>query len=153
MLVLIAASNKYGLIGKDNHLPWHHKEDLAHFKKTTMGHKLVMGRKTYEGLGKSLPGRKLYIVSRSAQDENTIRDFEAFLKREQDSEELFFIAGGAEIYRQALPYAKGIILSLIPNDMKEGTVYFPDFSLKEFNIDKRTDYADFEVIEYRRTIK
>lgn len=149
MLVLIAAMSKDGLIGKNDIMPWHNREDLQHFKRTTLQKNVVMGRKTYENLPKTLGNRTLYIVSRSLPGTNVIRDFTAFLKEHQHSKDVYFIAGGGTVYEQAIPYAQKLILSFIPG-VYEGDTFFPSFSLNDFVISKRHEYATFKQISYER---
>lgn len=139
MISIIAALGKNRVIGKENKLLWHIPEDLKRFKTLTLGHPVIMGRKTFESiiaaLGKPLPGRTNVVVSRSIKDRplwsggdvpvvNSIE--EALAKASAlDSEEVF-IGGGGQIYEQALPHADRLYLTLI-DDEKEGDSYFPDY--------------------------
>lgn len=128
-ITLIAAVAKNGVIGAGNSLPWRLPEDLKRFKALTLGHPIVMGRKTWESLGRPLPGRTNIVVSRNA-------DFAAAGAQRvgslaealtaaaaTDSDEVFII-GGAEIYRQALPLAQRLQLTEIDQDFA-GDVHFP----------------------------
>lgn len=148
MFKIIVAVNELGVIGKDNVMPWHCKEDLQHFRKTTVNQNLVMGRKTIDGLPKKLDKRKIFTVSRSLEGENIINDFEHFLKTHENTDEVFYIAGGAQIYKKALPYTKELLISKIPN-RNTGDTHFPDFneSLYDLNIIK---YNDFDLYHYVR---
>ena len=126
MITLIAACSKNRVIGKDNKLIWHLPEDLKRFKDLTLGNPIVMGRKTYESIGKSLPGRLNIILTKN-------RDFKAdnclIYNNIYDMLEIYqqsnlFVIGGGEIYNMFLPYAKKIELTLIDRDF-EGDTFFP----------------------------
>lgn len=117
------------VIGIDNTLPWRLPEDLKHFKALTLGHHILMGRKTYESLGRPLPGRTSVIITRSQDLQvpgclmaNSIT--EAIASCDQDNE-IFFI-GGADLYRQALDVADRIYLTEIRADFS-GDAWFPEF--------------------------
>lgn len=149
MIVLIVALDPKNGIGKDGKLPWHIKEDLHLFKEKTLNHKIVMGRKTFESIGKALPKRINLVVSRSDKYEKNkdlvmINDFESFLKTNENTEELVFVIGGEEIYRQALPYAKRLALSFI-KDSYECDTYFPSFNIDEY---KEIESEEFEQFKY-----
>ena len=150
MITCIAAMNKYGTIGLDGSMPWHAPEDLKAFKNYTMGKTLIMGRKTFEGLPKKLVGRNILKVSRNKTDDSTITDFETYLKEHVDINEEIVVAGGGEIYKMALPYAKRLVLSYIHNNDVKGDTFFPDFNVSEFNIVKRTEYKTFTQIIYEK---
>jgi dihydrofolate reductase len=128
-LVVAAAAN--GVIGRENRMPWHLPEDLAHFKRLTLGHPVVMGRKTYESvvatLGKPLPGRTNIVVTRQAGFEApgciVSPSLDAALAAARETEEVFVI-GGAEIYRLALERADRVYLTRI-HAAFEGDTTFP----------------------------
>lgn len=140
MITLVLAINKKRTIGLDGVMPWRNKEDLKFFRRLTMNQKIVMGRKTVEGLPKSLDGRHILTVSRNAEIENSIQDFEAFLKEHENTKEQILICGGGEIYKQALPYAKKIYCSVIDDDTV-GDTFFEPLDKKEF---RRTEKIPFE---------
>ena len=131
---IIAAIGKNRVIGKDNQLLWHIPDDLKRFKALTIGHPIIMGRKTFESivavLGKPLPGRTNIVVTRDLlwQYDGVIvaHSVEEAIEKARTCEggEEIFIGGGAEIYRQALPLADKLYLTLI-DDEKEGDSYFP----------------------------
>lgn len=125
MLVMIVAMNKHRTIGLDGSMPWRNKEDLAHFRKTTMGHTLVMGRKTVDGLPKSLDGRNIVTVTRDNTLPNAIHDLKLFCEEHQNSSEVIYIAGGGEIYKTCLPYTKQVLVSLIHDNDVVGDTFFP----------------------------
>ncbi len=128
-LVVAAAAN--GVIGRDNRMPWHLPEDLAHFKRLTLGHPVVMGRKTYESivaaLGKPLPGRTNIVITRqigfAAPGCTVAASLEAALGAARAADEVFVI-GGAEVYRLALARADRVYLTRIDATF-EGDAIFP----------------------------
>lgn len=128
-LTLIAAMAQNRVIGNNNSLIWHFPEDLKHFKKLTSGHHIIMGRKTFESVGKPLPNRTNIIISRqkdySVEGCLIANSVEAALALVKDDDQPF-IVGGAEIYKLALGYAKTIELTLIKADY-EGDTTFPEF--------------------------
>ena len=138
MLSIIVAKAKNNVIGKDNKLIWHLPEDLKRFKKLTTGHTIIMGRKTFESLGKILPNRKHVILCNDKQlnidDENVeIIDDINLLEKYEKSEEENFVIGGATIYKLLMPKAKKMYITQIDKDF-EGDVFFPEIDLKEWNI-------------------
>lgn len=131
---MICAVGKNRGIGFENKLPWHLPEDLRHFKKITMGHCIIMGQKTFESIGKALPGRKNIILTldRDYKAENCeiSNNLEEIANKYKDSEEEVFVIGGASIYRQFIKYAKKLYLTLV-DDFPQADAFFPDYS--EFN--------------------
>jgi dihydrofolate reductase len=149
MIVLIAALDPENGIGKDGKLPWHIKDDLNLFKEKTLNHKIVMGRRTFESIGRVLPKRINLVVSRDDKYKNlndiiTINNLEEFLKANENTEELIYIIGGEDIYRQALPYAKRLALSFIKNNYECDT-FFPSFNFDEY---KEIESLNFEQFKY-----
>jgi len=128
-LNVIAAMARNRVIGIRNTLPWRLPEDLKHFKALTMGHHIIMGRKTYESIGKPLPGRTTVIVSRDANYRMdgclTAISIEAAIAACGADDEIFFV-GGAELYAQVLPRADRLYLTEIQADY-EGDAWFPAF--------------------------
>lgn len=161
MLSIIVAVAENNVIGKDNKLIWHLPEDLKRFKKLTTGHTIIMGRKTFESLGRVLPNRKHVILCNdmelNIEDENVemLEDI-SMLKQYIDSTEENFIIGGATIYKLLLPYANKIYLTLI-HEKFEGDVFFPEIDEREWKIvetekglkDEKNPY-DYEYITYTR---
>lgn len=127
---IIVAMARNRAIGIDNALPWHLPEDLKHFKALTMGHYMIMGRKTYESIGRPLPGRTTVIVSRDPGYRVagclTATSLEDAFKACGDQPEVF-VVGGATVYAQALPYAQRLYLTEIQQDV-EGDAWFPEFN-------------------------
>jgi len=128
-LSVIAAIARNGTIGRDNTLPWHLPEDLKHFKALTMGHHIIMGRKTYESLGRLLPGRTTVVVSRNqdyaVSGAKVVSSLQQAIQACAGDEEIFVI-GGAELYREALPMAGRLYLTEIDEDF-DGDAYFPEY--------------------------
>ena len=131
MLYHIVAMAENRVIGKDNRLPWHFPEDLKRFKQLTIGNTLIMGRKTYESIGKPLPGRENFVVSHSTFEN---KEHLKFFKSVEDAlnavrTEKTFIIGGAEIFRQTINSVDGIYLTLVKNRY-EGDAFYPEIPAK-----------------------
>lgn len=150
MITLIAAMNHFGTIGLNEGMPWHNKQELMHFKNYTMGKNVVMGRKTFEGLPKTLKGRNVYVVSRNPNFNNVVLNFDALLEKHMNDDEELIVAGGGEIYRKALPYARFLVLSYIHDNEVVGDTFFPSFSMNDFQIIHRKVYTSFTQITYKR---
>ncbi|MFC5301537.1 type 3 dihydrofolate reductase [Azospira restricta] len=157
ILSLIAAMDRERLIGRDNALPWHLPEDLRHFKTTTLGKPVIMGRKTWESLGRPLPGRRNIVVSRNAgyraDGGELATSLEAALALCADAEEAFVI-GGAELYRQALPLAQRMYLTEV-DGRHEGDAWFPDFPADQWRETAREAHVSaggigFAFVRYER---
>ena len=142
MLSIIVAVAENGVIGKDNKLIWHLPADLKRFKEITTGHTIIMGRKTFESLGRVLPNRKHVILCNdmemNVEDENVeiLEDISMLDKYIQDTEE-HFVIGGATIYKLLMPKANKIYLTLI-HEKFDGDVYFPEIRGDEWKIVDRT---------------
>lgn len=152
--IIVAIGNNY-VIGKDGWMPWNFPDDLKQFKEKTLNHTVVMGRKTYESIGKPLVKRRNIVVTRdprwSAEGVEVICDFAGFLARNINSEEEIFIAGGAQIYQMALPYADKLVISHIDTDI-EGDTYFPKWDRNKFDIVDTEEFADFTVKTYMKKV-
>lgn len=147
MITMIAAVNQSNTIGLKGEIPWRCREDLMHFREYTMGKVVVMGRVTWEGLPTKLPGRDVKIVSRSMQGENYVNNLEDFLK--QDHSEEIVIAGGGDVYKQAMPYADKIVLSVIKDSHIEGDTFFPRIP-DSFTFESVQDKGPFLLYIYKR---
>jgi len=159
-LILIAAVARNGVIGRQNTLPWRLKADLAHFKRTTLGCPVMMGRKTWESLGKALPGRLNIVISRNAayQAEGAlvVPSLEAAL-RAADASDKAFLIGGAQLYAQSIAAADRLILTEVHADIA-GDAWFPDVDPTRFRevsrshlpADADNEYA-VDFVEYQRT--
>jgi len=142
---LIVAAAENNAIGKNNQLLWHLPNDLRFFKQTTSGHPIIMGRKTYESVGKPLPNRRNIIVTRQSgytvDGAEVVHSLEEALAR-CDGDEVF-IVGGADIYRQAMPIAKRIYLTRVHADV-EGDSYFPELDDAEWTLVSAAYHASDE---------
>ena len=118
-LTIIVATDKQGGIGINNALPWHLPEDLAHFKRTTSGHAIIMGRKTFDSIGRALPNRRNIVVTRNNNWEHDGVESVTSLQAAQEvlNEDHAFIIGGAQIYQQALSVANQLIVTEIQEDL------------------------------------
>jgi dihydrofolate reductase len=128
---LIVAMAKNRVIGNNNTLPWHLPADLKHFKSLTMGHHIIMGRKTHESIGRPLPGRTSVVVTRNAgysmPDVISANSLEAAIAACGDDGEIFVI-GGSEVYRQAIKLADRIYLTEIDAEIS-GDAHFTEFDI------------------------
>jgi dihydrofolate reductase len=147
---LIVAMAKNRVIGVNNTLPWHLPADLKNFKALTMGHHIVMGRKTYESIGKPLPGRTSVMVTRNANYAPlgvvVVNSLAAAISACGDDEEIFVI-GGAELYRQSITLADRIYLTEIDADLS-GDAYFPELDHKLWKEAGRDSHAPDEKNRY-----
>ncbi|MFZ1853179.1 MAG: dihydrofolate reductase [Nitrosomonas sp.] len=160
VLSLLVAMSNNRVIGKNNQLPWYLPEDLKHFKALTMGHPIIMGRKTYESIGKVLPGRTNIIISRmenyvipGAIVVNSIQDaLTAGCEVDTPYEEIFVI-GGEEIFRQMLPLSQRIYLTEIQK-IFEGDTFFPELNSNEWHEIERIKHVslDSTQLEYHFVI-
>lgn len=161
-LSLIAALATNNVIGRDNQVPWHLSTDLKRFKSLTMGHHLIMGRKTYESVGRPLPGRTNVVITRrtdyAAEGVVVVNTLEDAIRIAADAgESEAFIAGGAEIYTQAIHRADRMYLTRVHADV-EGDTVFPDFDdVSEWRLidsehceaDEKNEYP-FSFLTYER---
>ncbi|KRG12452.1 dihydrofolate reductase [Lederbergia galactosidilytica] len=137
MISFLWAEDENRLIGKDNQLPWRLPADLKYFKKTTMGHPIVMGRKTYESIGKPLPGRTNIVLTRNpaymADGCEIFHSKEEFLLWAQLIEEEIFVIGGAEIYHLFIEEADQLYVTKIFEQF-EGNEYFPKINWENWQL-------------------
>lgn len=156
---IIVAMAKNRVIGINNTLPWRCPEDLKHFKALTMGHHIIMGRKTYESIGKPLPGRTSIVITRNhdytADGVTIAHTLEAGIAMCGEDSEIFII-GGAEIYAQALSHADKLYITEIQENVL-GDAQFPEFNLSEWREISRTIHhqdspepLEFHFVEYQR---
>lgn len=151
ILIAIAAMSENRVIGRGNRIPWHLPEDLKWFRRLTTGHTIVMGRKTFESIGRALPGRKTVVLSRSGYrhpDVETVADFR-LIPPSPAPDGRVFICGGAEIYRETLPSCAGLFLTHVKRPA-EGDTFFPPFEHLFTPAQVISENADFKVVEYRR---
>lgn len=142
MINMIVAMSKNGVIGNNNDLPWGLKGDLKYFKEVTTGNTIVMGRKTYESIGKPLPNRKNIVLTRNDINIEGVEIFNSVIEVLRYSyeypNESVFVIGGAEIYDQFLPYADKIYITEIEEEI-DGDTYFPNKFKESFNLVKTSD--------------
>lgn len=141
-IIVALADNR--AIGKKGQLPWHLGEDLKYFKRNTMGCPVIMGRTTFESLGKPLPGRKNIVLSRSAKIAEGaiwVESIEAaFREAEKDaSAEKCFIIGGAQIYAQTIDKVDKLYLTLVHTTIEDADAFFPEFNLKDWKEETRSE--------------
>jgi len=162
-IALIAAVAENNVIGVDGEMPWHLPEDLAHFKRTTMGNPVIMGRRTYESIEAQidgpLPGRTNIVLSRSSPDlpaavqlvdsiDDALEAATAVCAVDDDADRIF-VVGGATVYEQFLPQADQLVLTEI-HDTYAGDTRFPAFSEDDWVETDREDHDGFSFVEYSR---
>lgn len=159
MISLIVAMDQNRLIGKNNKLPWHLPADLQYFKKVTMGHPIVMGRKTFESIGRVLPGRENVIVTRNkefkAEGCVVLHDIAQIKRFADNHEKEVFVIGGAEIFKEILPFTDRLYITEI-HETFEGDTFFPEIDENEWDeisskpgsIDEKNRFAhDFIILQ------
>ncbi|MDB6065892.1 MAG: Dihydrofolate reductase [Pedosphaera sp.] len=145
----IAAMSENRVIGQGNKIPWHLPEDFKWFKKMTTGQVVVMGRRTFESIGKPLPNRETIVLSRGAFEYPGVRRV-ADLKEidlAAESREVF-ICGGAQVYELALPVCSDLYLTVVKR-VVEGDVFFPRFEERFDEAEVVMDGAEFRIVHYR----
>jgi len=145
----IAAMSLNRVIGREGKIPWHLPEDFKWFKRCTLGQVVLMGRKTYDSLGKPLPGRTNIVVTRQGalSGVETISDLDSFQPQAFAPKEVWVI-GGAEIFRQLLPRCGDLYLTVVPREV-EGDACFPEFETEFALVGSVLKTAEFEVLHYR----
>jgi len=142
MISLIVAIGKNNVIGKDNRIPWRLPADLAYFKKVTTGHTVIMGRKTFESIGKPLPNRRNVIISGnrnySVDDCMVCHSIEDALKLSLNNNEEIFVIGGANVYCELLPYAQRLYITSVEEDF-EGDTFFPEIDYMQWTLVSKTE--------------
>ena len=141
---IIVAMTKNKVIGKDNEMPWHLSDDLKNFKKLTLGKTVIMGRLTYDSIGKPLPNRKNIVLSRSLKDKqvNVLSSVEEALDITSSEEEVFII-GGQDIYLQTIKKATKLYITMINSEI-EGDKFFPNIDLSQWKIIDSLAYSKGE---------
>ncbi len=152
ILSVIVAVAQNGAIGCHNKLLWHISEDLQRFKRLTMGCPIIMGRKTFESIGRPLPGRRNVVITRNsaytAEGIEVVHSLEQALQGVEESAEVFVIGGG-EIYREALPLAQRLYLTRVAQS-PEGDTFFPEILQEEWREVAREDFEGYSFIDYER---
>jgi dihydrofolate reductase len=157
-ITLIAAMGKNRAIGLDGRMPWHLPAELQHFKQATMGKTIVMGRKTWQAIGRPLPGRQNIVISRNTGFVVVGADLACSLASavEQSESEEIMVIGGGQLYKQALPLAQRMILTLIDIE-PEADTWFPSWDKKQwlqteeqnFPVDGKNELA-YRIVEFVR---
>lgn len=158
MIVAVADNNA---IGKDNGLLWHISEDLKFFKRTTLGFPVIMGRKTFESIGRALPGRVNIVVSRgflTGLEVEVVDSLEAaFAVAESTNLERCFVMGGGQIYAQAMDVADRMIVTHVHTVIEDADTFFPPIESSDWKVAQRSETFhddetgyDFEFVEYVR---
>jgi len=152
-VTLIAAVGRNGVIGADNDMPWHLPEDFAFFKRTTMGHPMVMGRRTFDSIGRVLPGRRTIVVTRqrdwSHPDVETAHSLSEALALAGPQTEVF-VCGGGQVYAEAMPWARRLLVTEV-DQSPEGDVKFPPIDPAQWQEIAREDREGFSWVTYERT--
>ena len=156
-LTIIVARSKQGVIGQDNALPWRLPADLQHFKKIPTGHPIIMGRKTWDSLGRPLPGRRNIVISRdttkAAAGAEFVASLDEALERLAPNEDAYII-GGAQIYQQALPHADHVVATEV-QAVVEGDAFFTLLDPKEWKEVSRLSHPPenglaYDIVQYDR---
>lgn len=152
LISAIVAVSSNNVIGRDGHLPWHLSADLKRFKTITTGHSIILGRKNYEDIGRPLPNRTNYVLTRNASFEApgciVCASLEAALEAARAAGETeCFIIGGAAVYREAMPLVQKLYFTRVESDV-DGDVFFPEWgegwsleSEESFPADEKNDFA------------
>lgn len=156
---IIVATSKNNVIGRDGGIPWHLSADLKRFKALTTGHPIVMGRRTFESIGRPLPGRRNIVISNSV---NAIEGCDVIksvddLLNDKSLDGMIFIIGGGEIYKQFLPYAKNVYLTEVETEIADGDTFFPELNPMEWievgreshEADEKNDF-NYSFVDYER---
>jgi dihydrofolate reductase len=159
MIIGIVAVDRQGAIGKGGKLPWHYSADMKFFKETTTGHGCVMGHRTWLTLKRPLPNRLNIVLSRSAEIEPqssvlVLRDVESVLKKAKDLTSDLFVLGGAQVYREFLPYIDKWFVTNVPLTVEGADTFIPENYLNGFKLIESKDLGeDLTVSTYTRTSK
>lgn len=179
MISLIAAVASNGAIGNKGSLLWHLAADLKYFKARTMGHPVIMGRKTFESIGRALPGRRNIVVSASGlklnsppqlksdgtpwqtslQQVKDLKSFLSFVRTSDSSSQEYFVIGGGSVYRQAMPFAASLYITHIQAVPEEADAFFPQIAEDEWDLEEKSEVLhdaengiDFYFATYRRKL-
>ncbi|MFZ4863102.1 dihydrofolate reductase [Sphingobacterium sp. Mn56C] len=142
-ITLIVAAAENNGIGKNNQMPWHLPNDFKYFKKNTIDHSVVMGRKTFESIGKALPERRNIVLTRDLRythpDVDVANSLQEVLTYCRDEREIFII-GGADIYKQTLPLAQRVLLTRVHSTI-EADAFFPSLDENEWKLVSKVDHS------------
>lgn len=155
--IIIAAIAKNGVIGRaDKQMPWHDSEEFRHFKQTTYGYPIIMGRKTFESLGRPLKGRVNIVITKNMNWKSGFEEVLIYASLEEaiqfcagKSFEKIFITGGGELYKQAISLVDEMIISYM-NFEAEGELFFPEFDKSKWSVVSIERKEQFEIVYYVR---
>ena len=163
---IIVAISDNNAIGRDNSLLWHISEDLKFFRRTTLGCPVIMGRKTYESIGRPLPKRINIVVSRGAETPegpllaHSLDEAFAMAESGADTPERCFVIGGGQIYAQAIPLADRLIVTHVHSVIDDADTFFPQIDADVWSVDSRSEMMEdpetgwkFEFVEYIKSPK
>ncbi|MCI5746105.1 MAG: dihydrofolate reductase [Erysipelotrichaceae bacterium] len=151
--LIVAYSKNNRVIGKDNKIPWHIKEDFIHFKNYTLNKTIIMGEQTFISIGKPLPKRKTIVATKTDftydhEDVSITHDLFSTLKEYKNKDEELVVCGGATIYKLALPYVDKLIISEVKKEY-EGDTFFPSIE-EDFVLEEKEDREEFVIKIYKR---
>jgi dihydrofolate reductase len=150
-VTLVAALGSNRVIGLDGDMPWHFPEDLAHFKRTTMGGTMIMGRKTFDAIGRPLPGRRTIVITRSTEwardGVDVAHSLDEALAMAGDAS--VYVVGGGDVYAQSLPLADRLVLTEI-DEAPEGDTFFPEWSRAEWVETARQAAGELAFVTWER---
>lgn len=151
MISLLAAHDENRVIGKDNGMPWHIPEELKYFKEKTMGKAMIMGRKTFESIGRALPGRLNIVLTRDehyqAEGAVVVLSLDEAIARGESYADEVMIIGGAQIFEMAMPYADRLYTTIIRRQY-DGDTFFPPYSIGWKLVSETTDYHTDDGLAY-----
>ncbi|MEG0365084.1 MAG: dihydrofolate reductase [Erysipelotrichales bacterium] len=153
MIKLIVACTPSGIIGLEGNMPWHIKEELKYFKEQTLNHSLLMGRTTFEHIGRVLPNRHTYVLTRDKNYKfdhpivSVVNDGLALIKEFEKSEKTLFIAGGAKVYEQFYSYAQELSISYIKEEYS-GDAKLVAINFDNYRLIEEVNYDDFVVKKF-----
>lgn len=158
MIKMIAAVSRNGVIGKDNKLPFDYPEDLKFFRKMTANSAVIMGRKTWESIGRPLPKRRNIVISRTRVEADGVETFSCFksaIESAAASHEDVWLIGGSSVYSDGMQFADEIYLTLIPDTVEgEGLVFFPWVDPSKFKVEEFVELPEstvgLEAVRYVR---
>jgi len=151
-MYIIVAMTQDHVIGNDNSIPWHISDDLKNFKRITSGNVVIMGRKTFESIGRPLPNRHNLIVSKtlpSVEGCEVFNDLKGAVERATEFDKKIFFIGGAEIYKEALEIASYMYISWVSGDI-EGDTMFPVFDERQWQPVEEEEFEKFRLVLYQR---
>lgn len=150
MISIIVAMTKKRVIGRNNALPWRIPDELKNFKKITTGHTVLMGRKTFESIGRPLPNRRNIVISSSYAADgievvHSLQDALSLAKNDND----VFIIGGSRVFSEALPIADKMFISHVKKEY-DGDIFFPEVDFSQWSVESKQDFPEFELVVYKR---